>query len=216
MSKLHIFDMDGTLLAGSACIELSRVVDQLAAVEAMEREWSLGRLDHATYWIKLLPLWGGMTEEHIDRAFDASPWIRGIAEVWHDIAGRGEHSVVISMSPDFFVRRLTRWGLGVAHGCPVTLGAPFDPSTMISPETKTEITFDLMRRYGITIDDCVAYGDSASDIPLFRALRHTVAVNASEPVRELAAVAYDGDDLREAYAAGRALLTDGSRGGAQR
>jgi phosphoserine phosphatase len=206
MPKLHIFDMDGTLLTGSACLELSRSVNQLEAVEAMEREWSLGRLDHVRYWIELLPLWEAMTDEHIDRAFEDSAWIDGIADVWRDIADRGEHSAVISMSPDFFVQRLTRWGLGTGHGCPITLGTPFDASTMVEPETKVEIAKELMRRYDLTPDDCVAYGDSASDIPLFRALRHTVAVNASEALRELAAVTYEGGDLREAYAAGRALL----------
>jgi phosphoserine phosphatase len=216
VSKLHIFDMDGTLLAGSACLELSRSVDQLEAVEAMEREWSRGHLDHARYWLELLPLWEGMTDENINRAFERSAWIGGIADVWRDIADRGEHSAVISMSPDFFVQRLTRWGLEIGHGCPITLGAPFEASTMVGPETKAEIATDLMRHYGLTVDDCVAYGDSASDIPLFRALRHTVAVNATESVRELAAVGYDGDDLRQAYSAGRALLALGSRGGAQR
>jgi hypothetical protein len=38
-----------------------------------------------------------------------------------------------------------------------------------------------------------------------------VAVNGSDKVREVAAITYEGSDLREAYAAGRTLL---SRGGA--
>jgi phosphoserine phosphatase len=53
----------------------------------------------------------------------------------------------------------------------------------------------------------VAYGDSASDVPLFGWLRHSVAVNATPQLRRLAAVAVDGTDLRPAYQAARDLLT---------
>jgi phosphoserine phosphatase len=46
--------------------------------------------------------------------------------------------------------------------------------------------------------DTVAFGDSGSDIPLFRRLRYTVAVNASPALRSIAA-SYDGNDLMEAF-----------------
>lgn len=40
-------------------------------------------------------------------------------------------------------------------------------------------TFDeILAREGLDRDRCVAYGDSASDVPLFGHLRHTVAVKA--------------------------------------
>ena len=45
-----------------------------------------------------------------------------------------------------------------------------------------------------------------SDAPLFRSLRHTVAVNADEHLRDLAAATYVGDDLWPAYELGRSLL----------
>jgi phosphoserine phosphatase len=52
----------------------------------------------------------------------------------------------------------------------------------------------------------VAYGDSSSDVPLFQLLPHTVAVNATPALREIAAASYEGNDLRGAYALGRSLL----------
>lgn len=54
--------------------------------------------------------------------------------------------------------------------------------------------------------ECVAYGDSSSDLPLFEWLPGTVAVNGSEALRRVAAARYEGSDLREAYAMGRGLL----------
>jgi phosphoserine phosphatase len=65
-----------------------------------------------------------------------------------------------------------------------------------------------MERYGVGQDDCVAYGDSASDIPLFRRLRNTVAVNGTNSLKAVAAASYDGTDLRGAYQRGRGLLEE--------
>ncbi|HTY56899.1 MAG TPA: hypothetical protein VMB26_16960, partial [Candidatus Binataceae bacterium] len=119
MSKLHIFDMDGTLLKGSACLELSRQMGKFEIVNALEERWSRGELSHMAYWEACLPLWEGMDETVIDRTFASTSWISGIEEVWADIADRGEHSAVITQSPQFFVDRLRAWGVGTARGAVV-------------------------------------------------------------------------------------------------
>jgi phosphoserine phosphatase len=57
----------------------------------------------------------------------------------------------------------------------------------------------------------VAYGDSSSDIPLFRLLPRTVAVNGVPSLREIAAAAYEGNDLWGAYILGRLLLDQSTK-----
>jgi phosphoserine phosphatase len=206
MSKLHIFDMDGTLLKGSACLDLSRHMGQIEAVSAIEERWGRGQVGHVEFYDLCLPLWQGMTDADIETVFEGTAWIEGIADVWADIATRGERSAVITLSPQFFADRLLRWGLGSAHGAGVEAGVVPDPERVLTPDAKVGIALELMERYGLSEADCVAYGDSSSDVPLFRLLSNTVAVNGTESVREVAAIAYDGTDLREAYAAGRSLL----------
>src|SRR5271155_611281 len=134
MSKLHIFDMDGTLLRGSACLELSRHLGQLDAVNALEERWSRGELSHLAYWKACLPLWQGLDEAVIDKTFAAISWLNGIEKVWADIADRGEHSAVITQSPQFFAERLLAWGLGSARGATVDLKLPPHPDQVITPE----------------------------------------------------------------------------------
>ncbi len=206
MSKLHIFDMDGTLLTGSACLELSRHMGHIEAVNDIEERWGRGEVGHVEFYELCLPLWTGLTPDDIDEVFAGSAWIEGIAEVWADIAARGEHSAVISLSPQFFAERLLELGVGSAHGAEVEAGVAPDPARVLTPESKPGVARELMERYGVGEADCVAYGDSSSDIPLFEMLEKTVAVNGSESLRAVAAVAYEGSDLREAYAAGRRLL----------
>jgi phosphoserine phosphatase len=78
---------------------------------------------------------------------------------------------------------------------------------LLAADDKVTIVKKLLRHYNLGTNDCVAYGDSTSDIPLFRWLPHTVAINASPQVRQLATAHYDGLDLREAYEIGRALIS---------
>lgn len=210
MSKLHIFDMDGTLLKGSACLELSRHMGYIDAVNEIEERWSRGEVGHVEFYDLCLPLWRGMSEADIDHVFEVTPWLDGVTDVLKDIAARGEYSAVITLSPQFFVDRLLSWGLGSAHGAGVHAGVMPDPELVLTPDSKVTVAEQLLAGYGLTVDDCVAYGDSASDVPLFRLLRNTVAVNGTSSIHEVAAVSYAGPDLREAYAVGRSLLTAAS------
>jgi len=206
MSKLHIFDMDGTLLRGSACLELSKHLGQLEAVNDIEERWSRGALSHFDFWVECLPLWKGLDDALIDKTFGATPWLNGIEAVWADIARRGEYSAVITQSPQFFADRLRAWGVGTARGAGVYADVPPDPRLVITPESKVPIAIELMEQHGVTSGDCVAYGDSSSDIPLFKLLTHTVAVNGVASLKKIAAAAYDGNDLWGAYVLGRLLL----------
>jgi phosphoserine phosphatase len=206
MSKLHIFDMDGTLLRGSACLELSRHLGQLEPVSELEERWSRGEISHFAYWELSLPLWEGLDDAGIDETFAATSWLDGIEAVWADIAQRGEHSAVITQSPQFFADRLLAWGVETVRGACVYVGVQPDPRLVITPEDKVPIAIELMKRHGVMSGDCVAYGDSLSDFPLFQFLPHTVAVNAAPTLRAIAAAAYEGNDLWDAYALGRSLL----------
>lgn len=206
MSRLHVFDMDGTLLRGSACLEVSRHLGNLEAINEIEEAWGRGEVGHVEFYELCLPLWEGLTEEHIDEVFSSTPWLDGIQEVLADIAERGEHSAVISLSPQFFVDRLLQWGVGSAYGAGVMAGVPLDATLVLTPDSKVKLVRELMEKYTVREEDCVAYGDSSSDLPLFQMLRNTVSVNGSESLRKLAAVHYDGSDIRGAYALARRLL----------
>ncbi|MGE3287289.1 MAG: HAD family hydrolase [Pseudonocardia sp.] len=206
MSKLHIFDMDGTLLRGAASVELCRHLGRLDEADAVEQAWVRGEITDVQFWDRMLPLWDGMTDADVENAFLASPWIEGVADVFADILGRGERSVVISQSPLFFVSLLTRWGAGSTYGAGVRPGDRSSTALLVTADDKVRIAEELMARHRLGPQDCVAYGDSTSDLGLFGRFPHTVAVNATARLYRIAARAYRGDDLREAYAMGRGLL----------
>ena len=209
MSCLHVFDMDGTLLEGSACIEISRTVGVLAETLAIEDVWSKGWISDNEFWVRCLPLWKDLTEEQVDHAFTASPWLKGVKCVFADIKSRNEKSVVISQSPLFFVERLRAWGIDFAYGAQVTPGNSAGAEQLLTSRDKLNITNKLLSELGISNENCIVYGDSLSDLDLFKSFPKTVAINARASIRELARVGYEGPSLWSGYSAGRKLLADG-------
>jgi HAD superfamily phosphoserine phosphatase-like hydrolase len=215
MTRLHIFDMDGTLLEGSACLDLSTHAGHGELIHDLEARWGLGEIGHVEFYELLIPLWERLTDTDIDAVFDATRWIAGIEEVFTDIRERGEHAAVITLSPQFFAGRLSRrFGVEAVFGAGVLPRALVEADRVLTPESKVTITHELLDRHGVSPEVAVAYGDSSSDLPLFNELPYTVAVNATESLRATAASTYDGDDLRGAYAAGRALLDRAPQRGA--
>ncbi|MCW0216437.1 MAG: HAD-IB family phosphatase [Pseudonocardia sp.] len=210
MTRLHVFDMDGTLLRGAATVELSRHLGTYDVANAVEQAWLRKEISDLDFWDRVLPLWADATEAELDAAFAAAAWIGGVQEVFADIAARGEHSAVISQSPHFFVRRLEGWGAHRTFGAGVVPGGRSSTDLLLTAQHKVDITAALLDELGIEEAGCVAYGDSTSDVLLFERLRHTVGVNPAPVLRDRAAVVYDGQDLREAYALGRGLLDGAS------
>ena len=206
MTCLHVFDMDGTLMKGSACLEISRSVGCFDETLAIEEVWGKGDISDNEFWARCLPLWRDLTDEQVDHAFITSPWLKGVESIFADINSRNEKSVVISQSPVFFVERIQRWGLNYAYGAQVTPGNSAGAEQLLTSQDKLKITNKLLSELGLTCNNCIAYGDSLSDLDLFVSLPKTVAINAKAQIRELAGVCYEGPSMWEGYSAGRKLL----------
>jgi phosphoserine phosphatase len=208
---LHVFDMDGTLLEGTAAsLQIARHLGSIEELVELEAQFAAGEIDTRGFSAAVHALWGDLTPPAVADVFAASPWLTGIREVCADIRERGERSVVITMSPDFFARHLLDLGFDdvMASRFPaLPFLEPLDPANILTPRDKVRIVENMCEQYGISRSQCVAYPDSMSDAPLFRHLTRTVAVNADHHLTELAALSYRGNDLAEAYALGRALLT---------
>ncbi|MEV5317626.1 HAD-IB family phosphatase [Streptomyces sp. NPDC052687] len=203
MARLHLFDLDGTLLYGtSAPVEISRQLGLERETVELDRAMSAGEIDPPEYAQRVHTLWAELTEAHVVSAFERAPWLSRIQDVWAEIRERGDYCAVVSLSPSFFVERLTGWGAHAAHGSlfpAVPFTEPVDPTGVLSAAAKVMIADRLCRQFGVTRADCVAYGDSSSDTDLFAAVPVSVAVNADHRLTGLATHTYEGKDLWDAY-----------------
>ncbi|MFD6180237.1 HAD family hydrolase [Streptomyces goshikiensis] len=203
MTLLHLFDLDGTLMYGSAApVEISRQLGVSTEIGELERAFAARELTPQEFSIAAHALWSELTPMHVRAAFDGAPWLSGIREVWREIHDRGDYCAVISLSPSFFVELLLEWGAHAAHGSlypSVPFTGPLDVAGILTPEGKVDVADRLCERFGVTRSECVAYGDSLTDSALFEAVPRSVAVNARPYLAERATYVYEGRDLREAY-----------------
>jgi phosphoserine phosphatase len=209
VTTLHVFDMDGTLLRGSAAAQIAGLLGCVEELAALDARLFTGDIDTRGFAVTVHTMWQALTPDLVAAAFAASPWLSGIREVCADIRERGERSAVITMSPDFFASGLLDLGFDAVEASrfPVPpFRAPIDPAGILTPADKVTIVERLRGRYGIPRERCVAYGDSVSDVPLFKHLAATVAVNADHHLAGIAAASYHGDDIGEAYEIGRSVL----------
>jgi phosphoserine phosphatase len=203
MPRLHLFDLDGTLLHGtSAPVEISRQLGLEAETVALDQAVSSGLIEPPEYAARVYELWAELTEAHVKAAFEGAPWLARIREVWAEIGREGDYCAVVSLSPSFFVERLIGWGAHAAYGSrfpAVPFTEPVDPAGVLSAAAKVLIADRLCAEYGVTRADCIAYGDSMSDKDLFGAVPTSVAVNGDRHLSGLATHSYTGMDLWEAY-----------------
>jgi phosphoserine phosphatase len=62
---------------------------------------------------------------------------------------------------------------------------------------KLEFVASYCEANGIELAECIAVGDSRSDVPLFEAVGLSIALNATPQAREAASVALDTEDLTD-------------------
>ncbi|WP_116245858.1 HAD family phosphatase [Nocardiopsis sp. FIRDI 009] len=203
MTYLHVFDMDGTLLRGTtASLEIARILRCEPRLTELERRFRRQEIDTREFARSIHRLWGALTEDDVRAAFDSSPFLADIPRVCADIRARGHHSMVVSMSPDFYARLLLRFGFDevVASRFPAPpFASPVVAEDILTPHDKVGIVEEARRRRGVDLENCVAYGDSMSDAPLFGHLANTVAVNGDSHIADLASARYTGTSLWEAY-----------------
>jgi phosphoserine phosphatase len=203
MARLHLFDLDGTLLYGtSSPVEISRQLGLEAETVALDQAIATGLIEPPEYAVRVRELWAELTEAHVTAAFESAPWLARIPDVWAEIRENGDYCAVVSLSPSFFVERLTAWGAHAAYGSrfpAVPFTEPVDPAGVLSAAAKVLIADRLCAEFGVTRADCIAYGDSSSDKDLFGAVPVSVAVNADSHLSGLATHSYAGRDLWDAY-----------------
>ncbi len=202
MSRLFVFDMDGTILPKTtASLEIARVTNTTAQLTRLEEQFNSGGMDTKAFAREIYKLWGIPNERVIDEAFQRSAKLENIDTVINIINARGDHTCLITMSPDFFAHCFKRLGFGHVYASqfPKDVSSAFNPDRILTPEDKLTITKTLCAQLGVEFVDVVAFGDSMSDVPLFRHLVHTVAVNGTDQLRRMARYSYVGNDLLELF-----------------
>jgi phosphoserine phosphatase len=206
--RAHIFDMDGTLLQGTAApVLLASALGQVEALEALELRFASGDVTAVDFARALHEMWGVVAPDIARDAFAAAPVIANVREVLVDIRRRDERACLITLSPDYFAEHFLDFGFDAvfASRFPRAADVPLDESGILGPEDKPLVAAEFCAEHGLAIEDAIAYGDSMSDVFLFDAVGVRVSVNGDHHLAERADIAVEGTDLLPAYRAAREL-----------
>lgn len=202
------FDLDRTLISGSSAFVLGVaawrgklvpthqfVVDAFRALQFVlagaDDDTSIGARDRVLAAVKgvkvddLVALNADIVPKLMDRV---RPESMRLIELHRD-AGRATY--IVSASPIELVEPLAK-ALGMTAGIGTRsrivdgrytgeLAGPF----CYGPG-KVEAIEEIARREGLDLERCWAYSDSASDLPMLRAVGHAVAVNPDGPLERVA------------------------------
>ncbi|MFI0432534.1 MAG: HAD family hydrolase [Candidatus Nanopelagicales bacterium] len=203
------FDLDGTLIPGSANIPLAKTAFKAGMVGKRELLRDLrngasfllsGASDARSAQVRdriLFAVQGHPASqvEALGDVFlpDLVASLRPQLEpVLAEHAARGEDRIVLSASPTEIVSRFAE-GAGLTYGRGTTAGRDADgvyDGTLVGPfcyqDGKVEIMAEMAAEHGYDLSRSYAYTDSASDLPMLEAVGNPVVVHPEPELRAIA------------------------------
>lgn len=203
------FDLDGTLIPGSANIPLAKAAFRRGMVTPKELLKDLrngvsfllsGATDERSAQVRDRILFAveGHPASEVEALGDVflpdlvASLRPQLTDVLASHAARGEDRIVLSASPTEIVARFAREA-GLTDGIGTTAGRDADGiynGTLIGPfcykEGKAEIMRSMAAERGYDLSRSYAYTDSVSDLPMLEAVGHPVAVHPEPELREIA------------------------------
>ncbi len=189
--RLVVMDMDSTLIQIEVIDELARVAgvgDQVA--EITERAMN-GELDFQGSLRERVALLKGLGAEALEQVYRNIPLTPGARNLVRILKRLGYKTAVISGGFKFFTDRLKE-ELGLDYAFANQLQIEDGVVTgqvkgmIVDGARKAQLLEEIAEKEGITLDQVIAIGDGANDLPMLGKAGLGIAFNAKARVREQA------------------------------
>jgi phosphoserine phosphatase len=187
--RLVVFDMDSTLIR-------SEVIDELAAeagvgeqVAAITERAMRGELDFDDSFRARVALLRGLDEGALARVRERIELTEGAQRLISTLKAMGYRTAILSGGFTWFGRWLQQL-LGIdymyANELEIRAGKVTGKvaGTIVNGERKAELMRDIAQREGINLEQVIAVGDGANDLPMLGAAGLGIAFRAKPLVRE--------------------------------
>ena len=189
--RLVAFDMDSTLISTEVIDELALragVFDRVASItEAAMR----GELDFQGSFRKRVSLLKGLKVEALQEVIDAVPLMDGAERLIATLKKLGYKTAILSGGFTFMGRELQRrLGIDYLHANELDI-----ENGVVTGEVRTEIVdgarkahylAEIARAEGLSMEQVIAVGDGANDLPMLRLAGLGIAFRAKPLVRQSA------------------------------
>lgn len=200
--KLLIADMESTIITCECLDELAELIgirDKIAAITARAMN---GELDFEAALRERVALLKGLPESALQKVYDEKVRLMpGAKELISSMKANGAYCMLVSGGFDFYTSRIAAQlgfdehrsnRLEIENG--VLTGRVLDP--ILGKEAKLEALKETCAKRHIAIEDTLAVGDGANDLPMLLAAGLGVAYHAKPSVRAQAKARIDHADLR--------------------
>ena len=189
--RLVAFDMDSTLIRTEVIDELARLAGVGDKVAAISESAMRGELDFQGSFRRRVAMLKGLPVSALQQVIDTVPLMDGAERLITTLKKLGYKTAILSGGFTFMGRELQRrLGIDYLHANELDIA-----DGIVTGEVKTEIVdgarkahylAEIARAEGLTMDQVIAVGDGANDLPMLRLAGLGIAFRAKPLVRQSA------------------------------
>src|SRR5271169_2147285 len=199
--RLFAFDMDSTLIEGEVIDELAKLAGVAEEVVKVTQSAMRGEIEFQESFRRRVGLLRGLKETRVRELLETIPLVEGAEQLIGTLKILGYKTAILSGGFNFFAQHLQRRlgidyvfanDLDIADG--LVSGEVRTP--IVDGARKAELLREIARIENISLDQVVAVGDGANDLPMLGIAGMGIAFRAKPLVRQTAshAVSFLGLD----------------------
>jgi phosphoserine phosphatase len=189
--RLFAFDMDSTLIQGEVIDELAKMAGVGDRVAEITEAAMRGELDFDQSFTRRVALLKGLPAERVFSLLNRIPLADGAERLIRTLRLLGYKTAILSGGFTFFARSLQeRLGIDFIHASELEIADGMVTGRVLPPiingARKAALLSEIAEREGISLEQVVAVGDGANDIPMLNLAGMGIAYRAKPLVRQSA------------------------------